>query len=133
MADGMALAQGAVERLYEDEALRGDLTDEGAKAVLDWASGALMAAAEGIAQESDEQAQATKMDAAEEAVRRVAKLLVRAAERHQRADVMALVNDPLVSGSFAARLRLGAAGLRLGDDGDRNAIRLAGALRGVRP
>ncbi|MFN8517169.1 MAG: hypothetical protein U0841_32295 [Chloroflexia bacterium] len=133
MADGMALAQGAVERLYEDEALRGDLTDEGAKAVLDWASGALTAAAEGFAQESDEQAQATKMDAAEEAVRRVAKLLVRAAERHQRTDVMALVNDPLVSGSFAARLRLGAAGLRLGDDSDRNAIRLAGALRGVRP
>ena len=87
MGDGMALAQGAVERLYEDEALRGDLTDEGAKAVLDWATGALTAAAEEIAQEPDEQARATRMDAAEEAVVRVAKLLVRAAERADVAGV----------------------------------------------
>jgi hypothetical protein len=133
MDEGMALAQGAVERLSEDEALRGDLTDEGAKAVLDWATNALIAAAGEIAKEPDEQARGARMDAAEEAVRRVAKLLVRAAERHQRGDVMALVNDPLVVGSFAVRLRLGALGLRLGDDSDRNAIRLAGALRGVRP
>jgi hypothetical protein len=133
MGDGMALAQGAVERLYEDEALRGDLTDEGAKAILDWASGALIASAEEIAQDADEQARATRMDAAEEAVRRVAKLLVRAAERHERDDVRALAGDPLVSENLGARLRLAANGWRLGDDLDRNAIRLAGALRGVRP
>jgi hypothetical protein len=133
MDEGMALAQGAVERLYEDEALRGDLTDEGAKAVLDWASGALMAAAAEITGEADEQARTARTDAAEEAVRRVAKLLVRAAERHRREDVTALANDPLVAANLGARLRLAANGWRLGDDRDRNAIRLAGALRGVRP
>jgi hypothetical protein len=60
-------------------------------------------------------------------------LLVRAAERHRREDVLALMNDPLVAGNIVARLRLGANGWRLGDDIDRNAIRLAGAVRGVRP
>ena len=129
----MTLAQGAVERLYEDEALRGDLTDEGAKAVLDWASNALIAAAGQLVGEPDEQAQAARMDAAEEAVRRLAVLLVRAAERHRREDVRALMDDPLVAGNLVARLRLGANGWRLGDDIDRNAIRLAGALRGVAP
>ncbi len=73
------------------------------------------------------------MDAAEEAVHRLAVLLVRAAERHRREDVLALMNDPLVAGNITARLRLGANGWRLGDDIDRNAIRLAGAVRGVRP
>ena len=133
MSDAMTLAQGAVERLYEDEALRGDLTDEGAKAVLDWANNALIAAAGEIADEPDEQAQSAKMDAAEEAVHRLAVLIVRAAERHRREDVRALMDDPLVAENPIARLRLGANGWRLGDDIDRNAIRLAGALRGVAP
>ena len=133
MDEGLARAQGAVERLYEDEALRGELTDAGAKAVLDWATAALTAAGEEFAGEPDEQARSVQMDAAEEAVHRVVVLLVRAAERHAREDVRALMNDPLVVEHFAARLRLAANGWRLGDDIDRNAIRLAGALRGVRP
>ena len=133
MSDGMALAQGAVERLLENESLRGDLTDEGATAAFDWATTALIAAAEGIAAETDEQVRAARMDEAEAAVRRVLEKLVQAAQQHRRSDVLNLLNDPLVAGSFAARLRLGAIGWRLGDDSDKNAIRLAGALRGVRP
>ena len=133
MSDGLTLAQGAVERLYEDEALRRDLTDDGTKAVLDWATSALTAAGERIARESDEQAQATAMEGAEEAVRRVLRTLLRAARRHRREDVAALVNDPLVAGNFMARLRVGAVAWRLGDDIDKNAVRLAGALRGVAP
>ncbi len=133
MSDGMAVAQGAVERLLENESLRGDLTDAGAKAALDWATNALIAAAEGIASEGDEQVQATKMDEAEASVKRVLGKLVQAAQQHRRSDVLDLLNDPLVAASFAARVRLGAIGWRLGGDSDKNAIRLAGALRGVRP
>ena len=129
----MALAQGAVERLYEDEALRRDLTDDGAKAVLDWATSALTAAGERIAQEPDEQAQATAMEAAEEAVYRLLGTLLQAAREHRGEDMKALANDPLVAGNFGARVRLGAIAWRLGDDIDRNAIRLVGALRGVAP
>ncbi len=133
MNDGMALAQGAVERLLENESLRGDLTDEGAQAVLDWATNALIAAAEGLAAETDEQVQATRMDEAEATVKRVLAKLVQAAQQHRRSDIFDLLNDPLVAGSFTARLRLAGIGWRLGDDSDKNAIRLAGALRGVRP
>ena len=133
MSDAKALAQGAVERLYEDEAVRRDLTDDGAKAVLAWAEGALIAAAERIAGEPDEQARATAMDAAEEAVRRVLDKLIAAAARHTRDEVAALVADPLVAGHLPARLRIRANGWRLGDDIDKNAARLAGALRGVAP
>ena len=133
MSDGATLAQGAVERLLENESVRGDLTDEGAKAALDWATNALTAAAEGIAKEPDEQVQATRMDEAEATVKRVLGKLVQAAQGHGRSDVLDLLNDPLVAASVAARFRLGTVAWRLGNDIDKNAIRLAGALRGVRP
>ena len=80
-----------------------------------------------------EQVQATRMDEAEATVKRVLAKLVQAAQQHRRSDIFDLLNDPLVAGSFTARLRLAGIGWRLGDDSDKNAIRLAGALRGVRP
>ena len=73
------------------------------------------------------------MDEAEATVKRVLAKLVQAAQQHRRSDIFDLLNDPLVAGSFTARLRLAGIGWRLGDDSDKNAIRLAGALRGVRP
>ena len=133
MSDGMALAQGAIERRYEDESARRDLTDEGAKAVLDWAAGALTVAGERIARTPDEQTWATAMEAAEEALYQLLQKVLQAAREHRREDVQALARDPLVAKNFGARLRLGATAWRLGDDIDQNATRLVGALRGVAP
>lgn len=133
MSDGTALAQGAIERLYEDEAVRGDLTDAGAKAVLDWATGALAAAGERIARTPDEEAQGTAMEGAEEALYQLLQKVLQAAREHRREDVQEVARDPLVARNFGARMRLGVIAWQLGEDIDQNAARLVGALRGVAP
>jgi hypothetical protein len=130
MADAEALAQGAVERLTENESLRGDLTDTGYLPVSEWATNALMAAAQRAAQRPDEEAQA-RMDEAESAAKRLVAEVVQAAQQHARDDVLALMNDPAVARDLTSRLRIAANGWRLGDDADANAIRLIRALRGV--
>jgi hypothetical protein len=130
MADAEALAQGAVERLLENESLRGDLTDAGYAPVSEWATNALMAAAQGAAQRPDEEAQA-RMDEAESAAKRIVGEVVQAAQQHTRAAIQDLMNDPAVARDLTSRLRLAANGWRLGDDADANAIRLIKALRGV--
>ncbi len=130
MDDTTTLAQGAVERLLENEALRGDLTDSGFLPVTDWATNALLAAARGANQEAVEGAQ-SRMDEAESAVKRLVGAVVQAAQRHSRADVVALLQDPTVARDRMARFRVAANGWRLGDDADANAIRLIKALRGV--
>jgi hypothetical protein len=130
MADAEALAQGAVERLLENESLRGDLTDTGYQPVSEWATNALMAAAQRAAQHPDEEAQA-RMDEAESAAKRLVQAVVQAAQQHTRDDVLALMNDPAVARDLTSRLRIAANGWRLGDDADANAIRLIRALRGV--
>lgn len=132
MADAENLAQGAVERLVENESLRGDLTDSGFGPIVEWASNALIGAAQAATNESEETAQA-RMDEAETATKRIIAAVVDAAQRHTRAEVLALLNDPLVARDLGARLRIAANGWRLGDDSDANAIRLIRALRGVQP
>ena len=130
MADAETLAQGAVERLVENETLRGDLTDIGFGPIVEWASNALIAAAQQAAADSDEAAQA-RIDEAETAAKRIVEEVVDAAQRHTRAEILALMNDPTIARDLRARLRLAANGWRLGDDSDTNAIRLIKALRGV--
>ena len=130
MANTESLAQGAVERLIENEALRGDLTDDGFSPIVEWASNALIGAAQAVAGESEAVAQA-RMDEAETATKRIVEEVVDAAQRHTRAEVLALMNDPMVARDLRARLRIAANGWRLGDDSDANAIRLIKALRGV--
>lgn len=132
MADAETLAQGAVERLVENEMLRGDLSDIGFGPIVEWASNALIGAAQQFTADSDETAQA-RMDEAETATKRIVEEVVDAAQRHTRAEVLALINDPTIARDLGARLRLAANGWRLGDDSDANAIRLIKALRGVRP
>lgn len=132
MADAESLAQGAVERLMEDEALRGDLTDSGFGPIVAWASNALLDAAQNVADAPEATAQA-RMDEAETATRRIIEEVVDAAQRHTRAEVLTLMNDPVVARDLRARLRVAANGWRLGDDSDANASRLIGALRGVQP
>lgn len=129
MGDAEALARGAVERLYENEALRGDLTDSGFQALADWATAALLAAAGDAAGSVGDAA--ARMDAAETSVKRLVGAIGEAAQRHTRETVTALMNDPAVARNLGARLRVAANGWRLGDDIDANAIRLTKALRGV--
>lgn len=132
MADAESLAQGAVERLIENETLRGDLGDLGFSPIVDWASNALIGAAQATAGADDAAAQ-TRMDEAETATKRIVEGVVDAAQRHTRAEVRALMNDPAIARDPRARLRLAANGWRLGDDIDANAVRLIRALRGVQP
>jgi hypothetical protein len=130
MADAETLAQGAVERLFENESLRGELTDDGYTPVSEWATNALLAAANEAAQRADEEAQA-RMDEAEATAKRIVGVVVRAAERHTRAEITVLLKDPTIARDLGARMRVLANGWRLGDDADANAIRLIRALRGV--
>jgi hypothetical protein len=130
MANTESLAQGAVERLIENETLRGDLTDDGFGPIVEWASNALIVAAQAVADESEAVAQA-RMDEAETATKRIVEEVVDAAQRHTRTEVLALMNDPTVARDLSTRLRIAANGWRLGDDSDANAIRLIKALRGV--
>jgi len=132
MADAETLAQGAVERLVENETLRGDLTDTGFGPIVEWASNALLGAAQQVTTVSDEAAQA-RMDEAETATKRIIEEVVDAAQRHTRAEVLTLMKDPTIARDLSTRLRLAANGWRLGEDSDANAIRLIKALRGVQP
>jgi hypothetical protein len=128
MADGAALAQGAVERLVEDERLRGDLTDDGFNPLIEWGTAALTEAARGVTAAPDDVAEA-RLAEAEGTTKRLIEAVVRAAQEGSREAVRALMDDPAVARHPRTRLRVIANGWRLGDDPDANAIRLAGTLR----
>ena len=128
MADAAALAQGPVERLLENERLRGDLTDDGFNPLVTWATDALTFAAQGVTDAPDDAATA-RMAEAEETTKRVIEEVVRAAQEHSREAVRALMDDPAIASHLRTRLRVIANGWRLGDDPDANAIRLTGTLR----
>jgi len=128
MAAAAALAQGAVERLLENERLRGDLTDDGFNPLIAWGTDALAEAAQGVTAVPDDTATA-RMAEAEETTKRLIEAVVRAAQEHSREAVRALMDDPAIAGHPRTRLRVIANGWRLGDDPDANAIRLAGTLR----
>lgn len=129
MADTAALAQGAVERLLEDERLRGDLTDVGFSPLLNWATAALIAAAQRATGGPEDAA--ARMSEAEETTKRLVGAVVRAAQEHSREAVGDLQNDPAVARDLRARLRVIANGWRLGDDADANAIRLTRTLEAL--
>lgn len=130
MSAAESLAQGAVERLLENESLRGDLTDAGFAPIVDWATTTLIAAAHGAAQSPDEEAQ-RRMDEAEAAVKAIVGDVVQVAQSRSRADLRALTGEPAVARNLGARLRLNALAWRLAQDADANAMRLIKALRGV--
>lgn len=131
MADTTNLAQGAVEALLDDEALRGELTDDGFGPLLTWATTLLTALARELAATPLPQAQ-RRMAAAGQAVKRVVAAAVEAAQHPTRDRLRALQAEPLLKGDEAARARVARAGLSLGDDADANAVRLARALKGLR-
>ncbi|MDB5080821.1 MAG: hypothetical protein JWP00_2745 [Chloroflexi bacterium] len=119
MADANQLARQAVERLSEDEALRGDLSDFGFGPLLDWANAAVEAYA---AKEPDSAA----MDQYTSRVRGVVQSAVDTAQAGKLDDPEALLDfDPPGRDKALADLKA----LQLGDDPDDNAVKIAAVLQ----
>lgn len=133
MTGTTALAKHAVEALLDNEALRGDLSDDGFGPLLNWATGALTATARAAGDVPDVAEATARLDAAGEEVRGLLAAAVQAAQRHTRDDLLALLREPLLLRNTPVRLRVALTGLRLGDDPDINAARLARALNGLHP
>lgn len=119
MADANQLARAAVERLSEDEALRGDLSDIGFGPLLDWAVAAVQAYA---AKAADSAA----MDRYTDRIRGVVQAVVEAAQAGKLADPAPLLDfDPANPATATAALT----DLSLGDDPDDNAVQITAVLQ----
>lgn len=119
MADANQLARPAVERLSEDESLRGDLSDIGFGPLLDWAVAAVTAYA---AKAADSDA----MDQYTGRVRGVVQAAVEAAQAAKLDDPAPLLDfDPADRNKALADLQA----LSLGDDPDANAEQIAAILQ----
>ncbi len=115
----MADAKPAVERLSEDESLRGDLSDIGFGPLLDWAVAAVQAFA-------SKAAGSDALDAYTSRVRGVVQSAVQAAQDSKLADPTALLDyDPAGKEKVLTALKA----LKLGDDPDDNAVQIAAVLQ----
>ncbi len=119
MADVNQLARSAVERLSEDESLRGELSDIGFGPLLDWAVAAVKAYA----------AKAANSDAMDQytgRVRGVVQAVVEVAQAGKLDDPVALLDfDPANRDKAQAALQA----LSLSDDPDANAEQIATVLQ----
>jgi len=118
MSDREDLVRAAVERLCEDEALRGNLSDSGFGLLLDWGIAAVQA--------FDASASDAAFEKYAHRVRKVIRAAVAAAEAGKVEDPQQFVNHPTDPKDPATR-RLAA--LRLGEDADANAEQLAAFLQ----
>jgi hypothetical protein len=122
MADSTQLEQQAVERLSEDESLRGrgELTDFGFEPLLNWGIAAVTAYAQ---QRATDEAQ---MDTYTNRVREVVRAAVAAAEAGKLDDPAALTDfEPGDKAALQAKL----AALTLSDDPDANGEQIASVLQ----
>ena len=112
-------ARGAVERLSEDEALRGGLSDQGFGPLLDWAVAAVQACAPSV---TDAQAGERYADRIRDVIREA----VQSAEAGKVEDPGALLlEDAAPKGETTRALKE----LRLGEDPDANAVQIAAVLQ----
>ncbi len=117
MAGTEDFARSAVERLSEDEALRGDLSDVGFGPLLDWAIAAAMAYTA-----SDQSA----MDKYADRLRGVVMAAVDVAEKGKMANPAELLDfDPANPATATEALKA----LKLDQDADENATMIAGVLQ----
>jgi hypothetical protein len=121
MEDAESLAQGAVERLSEDESLRGDLTDEGFSPLLNWAANAAIAYAQNLQSDKPEDA----MDQYASRLKTVMQAVVADAQAGKIEDYAELLGF-LSAPSPAAQARLQS--LKLGQDADANAVEITNVL-----
>jgi hypothetical protein len=119
MAAAEEWVRGAMERLSEDEALRGDLSDQGFGPLLDWGMAAVQACA----------AKVTEAGAGEkyaDRIRDVIREAVQAAEAGKVEEPGALLLEGAAPKEETARALKG---LRLGEDPDANAVQIAAVLQ----
>lgn len=118
-ADHEDMLRTAVERLSEDEALRGDLSDVGFGPLLDWAT----AAAEAY---SPKAPSAAAMEEYTDKLRKVVEAAVNVAQNSRLDDPAELLDfDTTKKDQVTQELK----SLQLGDDADANAEQLAKALQ----
>jgi len=121
-ADVESLAQGVVERLSEDEALRGNLTDEGFGPLLQWAVDAALAYANNLQSSKPEE----EMDAFGSRLKRAIQAVVEAAQAGQVEDPKALSEIGL---GQAEAIKDKLTSLKLTkDNSDANAVQLTQVL-----
>lgn len=122
MEDAESLAQTAVERLSEDEALRGDLTDDGFGPLLNWAANAAIAYAQSLQSDKPDEA----MDAYAARLKGVMQEVVAAAKAGKIDDPAPLLdfqmNQPEVPKTKLTDLQLAE-----GED-DANAVKITEVL-----
>jgi hypothetical protein len=94
------LAQPALDRLAEDEALRGELTDDGFMPLLDWLSRLTTSAARRAANEPEPEA---TMEQVADTALRLGRAIVRAAERADASGLAGALAPPLLTPGMAAR------------------------------
>ncbi len=120
------LANPAIERLAEDEALRGDLTDDGYQPLQSWAFAALTRLAGEAAREADSQA---AMDRDTAAVRAVVQSAVQAATDKALGDLPEQIRA-VVPETDRSAITEALHHITFTDDTDANAQAIAGALTG---
>jgi hypothetical protein len=119
------LANAAIERLAEDEALRGDLTDDGFLPLQNWAFARLQRIAHEAAHHPDPQA---AMDGYTSQIRAFAQAAVQAAENKALGDLAGQVKPRVVLAKDVPAVADALRHLTFTDDADANAQAIAAAL-----
>lgn len=120
------LAERAVERLSDDETLRGRLSDAGFAPLFDWAVAAAQRAA--VAASTSPEPAAT-LDGVVAQLRAVLRAAAQGAAEGRVRPLLRWLGPPLFSAGEAERARACLRALRPGDDVDANARAIAAALR----
>ncbi len=123
--DPETLATPAIERLAEDEALRGDLSDDGWMPLQSWGFARLQALATDAARAPQPD---TTMDGLTETVRAALRDAVAAAQNGDATDLAAAIRPRLVPREQVATTQAALRALTLGPDADANARAIAAAL-----
>ncbi len=121
MENAESLAQGAVERLSEDESLRGNLTDDGFSPVLNWAANAAIAYAQNLKVENPPEA----MDKYASQLKSLIQALVEAAQQGKIEDPAPLL-DFITPDRNKVKDQLSS--LKLSQDPDENAQKIVEVL-----
>lgn len=125
--DAESLGTAAIERFAEDEALRGDLTDDGWMPLQTWAFGRLR----DVATDAARYPQADlAMDGLSEGLRVFTRDAVYAAQNGDAGDLAAQVRPRIVRRERVGAVQSALRSLPLTDDPDANAIAIAAALGG---
>lgn len=119
------LANSAIERLAEDEALRGDLTDDGFLPLQNWAFARLQRIAHEAAHHPDPQA---AMDGYTSQIRAFVQAAVQAAENKELGDLVDQVKPHVVLAKDVPAVAETLRHLTFADDADANAQAIAAAL-----